>query len=88
MKKTYLSLAFLMFVICASLFLLGCEHEKIKFYRESAASSLINKINAPTKQPVKTSSGMIIIKDENDDSRFNINFGPKDINFDMPARFK
>ena len=83
MKKRYVSLFVL--IILTSLLLFGCKHEAIKFYRESAASSMIDKF-APKKQNAKPNSGMIILKDETSES--NINFGPSDINFDMPVKFK
>ena len=86
MKKRYVSLFILIIlIILISLFLFGCKHETIKFYRESAASSMVNKF-APKKQNAKPNSGIIILKDETSES--NINFGPRDINFDMPVRFK
>ena len=66
-------------------FLFGCKHETIKFYRESAATTVINRF-APQKQKAKVNAGVIILKDETNES--NINFGPRDINFDMPVRFK
>lgn len=88
MNKRILSIIILLFVLSFSLLLLGCQHEQIKFYRESAASSLINKIGNTSKPQVKSSSGIIILRDENESSKVNINFGPRDIIFDMPARLK
>ena len=67
--------------------MLGCKHEQIKFYRESAASNLMNKFN-PEKEKANTPSGMIILKDEKNSSGQNINFGPRDINFDLPIKIK
>ena len=83
MKKRYIAL--LGIFILGSLFLFGCKHDTIKFYRESAASSMLSKFG-PQKESVKVNSGIIILKDETNQS--NINFGPRDLNFDMPARFK
>ena len=85
MKKRYVSLILISLAILSSVFLFGCKHDTIKFYRESAASTMINKF-APQKSNVKVNSGIIILKDEVNQS--NINFGPRDINFDMPHRFK
>ena len=87
MKKSVLSLFFILIVFCASLFLFGCQNQKIEFNRESAVTSLIKKTNNPKTQ-VKSSSGIIILRDEEQTPSININFGPRDINFDMPARFK
>ena len=89
MKNRSFSVIFLFFIFVASVFLFGCSHEKIKFYRESAASSLMNKFgNQNEKIKPMTSSGVIILNTKKPDYKININFGPRDINFDMPTRFK
>ena len=85
MKKRYTSLILLCFLGLCSCFLFGCKHDSIKFYRESAAANVLNKFG-PQKSQAKVKFGVIILKDEANES--NINFGPRDINFDMPVRFK
>lgn len=85
MKKRNLSLILIGLVGLSGFFLFGCKHDSIKFYRESAASSVINKFSNQ-KPKAKVNAGIIILRD--DDNQTNINFGPRDINFDMPARFK
>ena len=57
------------------------------FNRESQASKIIQKFSARNEQEAKRSSGVIILKDD-DDKTDGIHFGPRDINFDMPIRFK
>ncbi len=88
MNKSKISFLFALIIVCASLFLFGCKHETIKFYRESAASTLIDKFKTEEDNAVKKSSGMIILRDDNSDNKNGIQFGPRDINFDMPVRFK
>ena len=51
-------------IVFFSVFLFGCKHETIKFYRESAASSLIDKFKTNDTATKKTKSGIIILKDE------------------------
>ena len=63
MKKRYVSLMFVGLVALCSVFLFGCKHETIKFYRESAATTVINKF-APQKQKAKVNAGVIILKEE------------------------
>ena len=63
----------------------GCKHDTINFYRESSASKLMRSMNND-KARIQPGSGIIILHDN--PSGLNINFGPKDINFDMPARIK
>lgn len=87
MNKKVLSISLLLFTLSTSLFLFGCQNSQIKFNRESAASGLLNKFNASDKPQIK-GHGIIILRDESSNSNNNINFGPSDINFDMPAKFK
>lgn len=87
MNKKVLSISLLLFTLSTSLFLLGCQNSQIKFNRESAASSLLNKFSTNEKPQVK-GHGIIILRDESSSLNNNINFGPRDINFDMPAKFK
>ena len=86
MNKKVLSVIFLLLALSTSLLLFGCKVEKIQFNRESQVSKLINKVS-DTKPKTNSKSGIIILKDDNE-SQNTINFGPKDINFDMPIRFK
>ena len=51
-------------IISFSIFLFGCKHETIKFYRESAASSLIDKFKSEDNNKKKSSSGIIILRDD------------------------
>lgn len=87
MNKKKISVLFVLTILCVSLFLFGCKQDTIKFYRESAASSLINKFKDENNTQSK-SSGIIILRDDSSNSKNTINFGPRDINFDMPMRFK
>jgi hypothetical protein len=75
-------------IISFSVFLFGCKHETIKFYRESAASSLVDKFKNEETNRKKSTSGIIILRDDTQKGSNEINFGPRDINFDMPVRFK
>ena len=84
MKKRYIASIFLSLLFFASMFLFGCKHDTIKFYRESAASKLLNP--TASKPKANVNSGIIILRDES--TQETINFGPRDINFDLPVRFK
>lgn len=85
MDKKVLSLILFFVLFALSFIMVGCKQEKIKFYRESAASDFINSLNKP-KSARPVNSGIIDLRDDN--SKQNIKFGPSDINFDMPIRFK
>ena len=83
MKKSIL----ICMIILSSVVLFGCQHDKIQFNRESAASSLF-KQGQKQKPKYKSSSGIIILGDDNVDSPApSMRFGPRDINFDMPVKF-
>lgn len=84
MKKRYISLIFASMILLSTLLLFGCKQDTIKFYRESAVTSTVNKL-LPQKQKANSNKGVIILHDN--DKKSEINFGPKDINFDMPSRF-
>ena len=87
MNKKLISISLIVVIIGAGFFLFGCKNQQIQFYRESAASTLIDKFK--TNQPTSSkSSGMLIIKDESSSSSQGVKFGPGDINFDMPVRIK
>ena len=85
MKKK-IALVFVFGTVFASFFLFGCKNNKIEFYRESQAAKLMDKFSSQQKSRPTTSSGMVILKDDKY-SQSSINFGPKDINFDMPSRY-
>ena len=72
-------------------FFLGCKQDSIKFQRESKFSEMVDGLNKDNpKQTIKKSSGVIILKDENTQKQnFNSpNFGPGEINFDLPIKIK
>lgn len=70
-------------VVAGSCFcLMGCKQQKIQFYRESAASNLMNKLNANQPSKPNKAKGVIILKDEFHQID-NIRFGPKDLIFDI-----
>ena len=87
MRRRFVSCIILMSAIFSSIFLFGCtNNNKIQFYRESKASALMNKFAPQQKAKPAVRSGIIILRDETDNS--TINFGPRDINFDLPVKFK
>ena len=87
MKKNFYVIIFFQLMLCLGLISSGCKHDKIKFYRESAAENIKKSFPNNKKSEVKiNSSGVIILKDESY-KNININFGPKDINFDLPSKF-
>ena len=95
MKKDFVKYFAFGILIVFSVALFGCKHETIKFYRESKVSEVMNKIknqdgsSGSKKGVLKKSSGVIIYKDTSSSgSSGGINFGPRDINFDMPIRMK
>ena len=85
MKKNKHILYILLFAFFGAL-LFGCKHSTIEFYRESKANSLMQKFSNK-KAPASVKSGIIILKDDNYNES-NINFGPRDIIFDMPMKLK
>lgn len=87
MDKKIIVITLVLMLLSAGLFLFGCQHDQIIFNRESQAANVIKKFSNQNTQTKKV-PGMIILKDDSADSKININFGPKDINFDMPVRFK
>ena len=85
MNKKIIGIILLSFFICGVF--CGCAHDKIKFYRESKFDSMMQR-NHIKQEPAKVnSSGMLILKDESSYGS-NIKFGPSDINFDLPSKFK
>ncbi|MBR3605128.1 MAG: hypothetical protein IKL52_03765 [Candidatus Gastranaerophilales bacterium] len=87
MKKRYLGLIIVFAGVCMSLLLFGCENNKIEFYRESKAQALLNKFSTQQQNKPTVRSGVIILKDDSSKNS-TINFGPRDINFDLPVRIK
>lgn len=87
MKKRYLGLIVVFVGVCLSLFLFGCENNKIEFYRESKAQELMNKFSNQQQNKSTIRSGVVILKDDPANSS-NIKFGPGDINFDLPVKIK
>ena len=89
MKKNILNIFFVLMIFAATFFLFGCQHDRIQFYRESKVTSVIKQISGEEKKPtVKKSSGVIIYKDTSNSSATPINFGPRDLIFDLPSKFK
>ncbi len=87
--KRFIFIFFCVLITCG---LSGCTKQTIEFYRESQASSLFkNSDNEASKDNLKKSSGVIIYKYNTQKKGQNfktIDFGPKDINFDLPVKFK
>ncbi|MBQ8476195.1 hypothetical protein IJ670_00820 [bacterium] len=87
MKK----LALIIVCIIVSCMFLGCKHDAIQFYRESKVSEMMKDLqNNQNHTSVKKSSGIVIYKDESNtpSNTPSLNFGPRDIEFDMPIKFK
>ena len=87
MKKRYLGLIIVFAGVLMSLFLFGCENNKIEFYRESKAQALMEKFGSQQQNKPTIRSGVVILKDDSSQNS-NIHFGPKDINFDLPVKIK
>lgn len=81
-KRSYLNVFFL--IMFLSIFLFGCKHDTIEFRRESSVSKMFNNIENRNDKPM-VKSGIIILRDDTQET--NVNFGPKDINFGLPAKF-
>ena len=90
MKKNKIKIAIFILCVCTSFVLIGCKQQTIKFHRESKFSELMNKFgNEENKKKVlKKSSGVIIYKDNSNNTSGGVNFGPGEINFDLPIKFK
>ncbi len=93
MKNNLIRFIFLFICVLIACGLSACQDktvQSIKFYRESKASSLNNNTR-DQKDVLKKSSGVIIYKDNSQKkgpSLKTIDFGPKDIDFDLPIKFK
>ncbi len=95
MKNNFLNFIILFFCVLMVSALCACKQQSIKFYRESKAQEVVNDIKLKENQPkgreVFKSSGVIIYKDNsvnNSSDRKNVNFGPKDIKFDLPDKIR
>lgn len=81
-------------LVLAPIVLTGCSGESITIRHNTPATSYANiaKDGQKPKSVVKKSSGIIIYKDVSSnseaDSSGKINFGPKDVNFDLPVKMK
>ena len=78
--------SFIVFCVLISCILFGCKKDGIKFYRESKVQELMNDFqNQKEKDTIKKSSGIIIYRENSTKNSGNssINFGPKDLNFDL-----
>ena len=85
MNKKKFSCFLIFLSVIMSLFLFGCKTQKIEFYRESEASKLFKK---PQQEKIQKSSGMIIYRAGQEETRnVDIQFGPKNIEFDLPSKF-
>ena len=80
-NKTFI---FTIVLLLFTALLFGCKAEKIQFYRESSANALMQKFSSKNK-PTTTNSGIIMLHDENPSGN-TINFGPRDVNFDLPIK--
>lgn len=88
MKKRVYAFILVLIIIFTGVLFSACEHDKIKFYRESQVDNMMKKFSTKTSQPAKfNASGIIILKDESSNNS-SINFGPSEINFDLPVKFK
>lgn len=82
-----LKFCFLFVCVLIGISLAGCADQDIKFYRESKFQDLMNNLpQTKSKNKTLNSSGVVIYKSESEDSQNSINFGPKDIEFDLPIK--
>lgn len=89
------NLGYIAIILGFALFLSACsKKQSINFYRESKVKNALDTIKAqtePKKDTIHKSSGIIIYKDNsyqnNSINKKDINFGPKDPNFDIKIRF-
>lgn len=88
----------ILLLVFASVFCCGCSIKNIqkgtiKIRHESKIKSIKENYEAQNSKKgiVKKSSGVIIYKDnstQNFDGLKNVNFGPRDINFDIKVKVK
>jgi len=95
MKDKILKVFFIIFCGLISFILFGCTQDgKIKFYRESALNQTLEDVKNTFQQQdtVTKSSGIVIYKDNSEAQKNRqaqgVAFGPKDIDFDLPVKFK
>jgi uncharacterized protein YycO len=81
--------------VLTSFILSACKHDTINFKPESKVSQMMKNISKNNssgnskKSVLKKSSGVIIYKDtSNTDNSGGVQFGPKEIKFDLPIRMK
>ena len=89
MLKTKLSILFSLLLFVGAVVLCGCSNNsQIKFNRKSVFSEYEKKNNymdVKNKTEVSRSRGIVIYKTTDSLNRdFNINFGPSEINFNLP----
>lgn len=95
MLRKILKFCFIIFCGLIGFVFAGCKNDAIRFYRESAVENTMktfHSINAPKKDEVTRSGGLVIIRD-NTSSRGNsemnnLKFGPENMDFDLPVKFK
>ncbi len=86
MISKIIKFSFIIFCVLISCVLFGCKKDGIKFYRESKVDEIMHDFKKQEeKDTVKKSSGIIIYKDNSNKNSGSsgINFGPRDLNFDL-----
>ena len=83
-------LIFIFVCVIIGIALGGCSNRKIEFNRESAFQKALSGTGFPIKkEKVKKSKGIYIYSYGTEENNNNTNnFGPSDINFDLPIKFK
>lgn len=87
MKKN--NFCFIFICVLISIVLVGCSTQKIEFKRESAFQNTMNNISTPKKDTVTKSKNIYIYSygDSEKTDNSNMNFGPKEVNFDPMRKF-
>jgi len=87
MKKKLGIILTICLLISISLIFVGCTNDKIEFNVQSKFQKTMGKFKGTgfgKNFETKTSDGVVIYKDTRySDTNSNVNFGPKDINFDL-----
>lgn len=88
MYKINFCFIFVCALICLAV--AGCNMQKIEFKRESAFQNTMKNIGMPQKNTTTNSKNIYIYsyEDNKKTDNTNINFGPKEVNFEPPSRFK
>lgn len=89
MFNTKFSVLLCLLVLTAIVVLCGCSDTQIQFNRKSSFAEYVKKnniTNTKEEKPTATKSRGIVIYKASDSSsqKYNINFGPADINFNLP----